>query len=1107
MKENTALATAQIQAPVSDWMTSPSIKIVNGIVVQNSARDIAGISLAPYANNAEEIISISAEVSPVGPEGVNSWIGVGFARSASQPFGSNGLLWVMIRRTGKYSIFGNGKSQKLGKGEVPDFNNKDFTRVELQYDRKHRAAQILINGSTVTIPEWAPVDLEEEPAFGGFQLYKGSLGKARLKDFSIQTIASEKGMHWAADTFSGNGSLNNKITQRGNLRWRASQDTLFANGYVLQEGRRHIAGLPLHQMLERAPEVIRVKADLKPIASEEEKGWMAIGFSNTADRPFWNCGLLWMRLTPSGKFVLLKDGTKEVLLSGVVASFQPETFNQVELQYRRDEPAVRLLINNEVAGEKEWISVGEIADFRFASFQLQKGLPGSAALRNFEVGNLKPKLTRSTSIQVISTSNGQPVQQGETIDLGFATSKNDVGIPEIKSRIFSIRNQTDADICLSNFRVSQENVFDLVEPSIDTPPSPCNGSTLIKFVGAINLEVTGESTSPRVQPYIGRVSWNGTNNGSFNFNVKLRVLKDKPALRLTTDTGTVLSDQSVFPFESISINQPFIQRFFIYNDGDQPLTISSFRVEGEAFTSILIPSTSILPGQSTPFEIRLQSNTNGNKTGTLSFSTNDPSNRTFRLNLTAQVGTNAVGPQIRVTTAAGSVIANGGEAPGFTSDTPRRTFAIINDGDQALENVRVTISGNAFTLESPPPATIQNRADFSIRWNGNASTTAEVSIASNDPDDNPFRFSVRSQVNPPSGQPDIAVTLDGLEISNGDLVQYGETLINIPLKKNISVRNKGTGILRINQIEINSSGFGATSSSDPITIPARETRNVIQVSLNSAVPIEAEVIFLLHTNVGLFELTLRGSVVMPQPCEPSDTALCFYEGRFKATLEWRRSPNGQWLDAKAQPLTNQTGAFYYHNPKNLEMLLKILDGRTINGSFWVFYGVLTDQEIRLTIKDIFTNRTKTFTKAKGNLCGNALIGAFPNDGMTTNTAGNENGTTNPGQKIKNLKLLDSRFEVKIDWHNPRNGSSGSGFIEPYTDNSGFFWFFKPSNIEVTVKVLDANAVNGHFWVFHGPMTDLEYTLTVTDTATNRVKTYHKAFGTLCGGHDIEAFLI
>ena len=54
---------------------------------------------------------------------------------------------------------------------------------------------------------------------------------------------------------------------------------------------------------------------------------------------------------------------------------------------------------------------------------------------------------------------------------------------------------------------------------------------------------------------------------------------------------------------------------------------------------------------------------------------------------------------------------------------------------------------------------------------------------------------------------------------------------------------------------------------------------------------------------------------------------------------------------------------------------------------------------------------------------------------------------------------------------------------PITADTGYFWFFDDANVELVVKVLDGRSVNGHFWVFFGALSDVGYSITVTDTAT------------------------
>jgi len=105
----------------------------------------------------------------------------------------------------------------------------------------------------------------------------------------------------------------------------------------------------------------------------------------------------------------------------------------------------------------------------------------------------------------------------------------------------------------------------------------------------------------------------------------------------------------------------------------------------------------------------------------------------------------------------------------------------------------------------------------------------------------------------------------------------------------------------------------------------------------------------------------------------------------------------------------------------------------------------------------------------------------------------------------NLCLLGGRFLVESGWTIKRSGASGPGSSLPGSDQTGTFWFFDRGNTEVVVKVLDGRAFNGHFWVLYGSITDVEYTIRVTDTQTGIVRNYHHPPGNLSGGADTLAF--
>ena len=99
---------------------------------------------------------------------------------------------------------------------------------------------------------------------------------------------------------------------------------------------------------------------------------------------------------------------------------------------------------------------------------------------------------------------------------------------------------------------------------------------------------------------------------------------------------------------------------------------------------------------------------------------------------------------------------------------------------------------------------------------------------------------------------------------------------------------------------------------------------------------------------------------------------------------------------------------------------------------------------------------------------------------------------NPGPTT--LCLAGGRFRVEATWRTPC-GAAGNAQVVKLSDGSGYFWFFDPSNIEEVVKVIDACGTFNHFWVFAGGLTNVQTTLTVTDTSNGKFKTYTNAQGT------------
>ena len=86
-----------------------------------------------------------------------------------------------------------------------------------------------------------------------------------------------------------------------------------------------------------------------------------------------------------------------------------------------------------------------------------------------------------------------------------------------------------------------------------------------------------------------------------------------------------------------------------------------------------------------------------------------------------------------------------------------------------------------------------------------------------------------------------------------------------------------------------------------------------------------------------------------------------------------------------------------------------------------------------------------------------------------------------------LCLQGGRFQVEATFRTPTR--AGKANVVPLTSESGYLWFFRPDNIELIVKVINACSGYKTFWVFSAGLTNVEVDLKVTDTATGLKKTY------------------
>ncbi len=285
---------------------------------------------------------------------------------------------------------------------------------------------------------------------------------------------------------------------------------------------------------------------------------------------------------------------------------------------------------------------------------------------------------------------------------------------------------------------------------------------------------------------------------------------------------------------------------------------------------------------------------------------------------------------------------------------------------------------------------------------------------------------------------------------------------------------------------------------------------------------------------GLTCTTSEGEpTVPPGPCvtDPDDdTVLCLRDQRFRLDVRWQDFDDNEGAGRRG-PQNGDTGTFYFFNETNTELIVKVLNGSNSNGFYWVFYGALSNTRYTMRVVDTETAACKIYENPSGTFASRGDTRAFEGDppetsnliasldatdasplgavrGKEPRTAATPITTKDDEACIEDastLCLQQDRFRVTVDWRlGSETGPGGGVRLSPDT---GAFHFFRESNIELVVKVLDGRNANDHFWVFYGALSNLDYTLTVEDTVTGESRRYDNPQGTFASRGDTQAFFV
>jgi hypothetical protein len=238
-----------------------------------------------------------------------------------------------------------------------------------------------------------------------------------------------------------------------------------------------------------------------------------------------------------------------------------------------------------------------------------------------------------------------------------------------------------------------------------------------------------------------------------------------------------------------------------------------------------------------------------------------------------------------------------------------------------------------------------------------------------------------------------------------------------------------------------------------------------------------------------------------------------------------------------EDLTPDTSWFWFFGPENVEVVLKILDGRAINGNFWVFYAALSNVEFTISVVDRETDAVAVYHNLEGQFASVGDTGAFApgtsglatargpgsdvDDATVLSTLGlvglpiadvgpavaergnpDKAGPCLAGGGV--LCLVDGRMQVTTSWRD-FEGNQGIGTASPLAgDTTGYFWFFNQANVEVVIKILDGRVLNGRYWVFVAALSNVQFTITVQDLLEGGSVSYTNPLGTFASFADTGA---
>ena len=276
--------------------------------------------------------------------------------------------------------------------------------------------------------------------------------------------------------------------------------------------------------------------------------------------------------------------------------------------------------------------------------------------------------------------------------------------------------------------------------------------------------------------------------------------------------GSAVPHNSTFQFGSTHLGTDLVETFRVFNDGDQNLTISTygFGYSGNPLNSFSVENGNVVnvpPGGNGTFDLRFHAD--GVETTTWKIRLFVGGVSRYEYWVTGTVDPPPM-PDLRIKKGSTTIPSGGTYNAGLIgfNDPLTVTFTALNQGDDPLHISNVDFTGDRLQLVQAPPGSIApngGTGTFKLRLKADIEGPHSplVKVWSDDPDENPYEFFLSWTVDDALG-PVLRVQLGGNIITQGELVNFGNTGVDMPLSRTFTAYNDGDQPLTIGAISIGS---------------------------------------------------------------------------------------------------------------------------------------------------------------------------------------------------------------------------------------------------------------------------------------------------------------